>query len=400
VVGTNCDDPGRSGCMHPTVGETSYVCAIVDSYSCHAILATLFLLRHSCHASSTPLKGLARYMLLATRKNGRGAPVLPLRVLFFVPVLLVFVIFWLVFVAFRDGFYRPHFELKDPGYGGFRDSFVSFVFGVWFVLALISYTRCVFTDPGRPQPEPTTIEFEEDEATQTSDRGATSKERFCKVCKVTKPPRAHHCSICSACILNMDHHCPWVANCVGKNNYKFFYLFVLYGFLGCTLVSCTSLFKRNGDMERIGLTFFDVTMASFGTVLSGAMAVSLGIFVMLHTGLVASATTTIELHEYGCKEFPYSRGSTLGNIKEMFGASVWKWGLPISTFRPDIQGGMFQIVPSNDTEEDRQEEFHGRRDLHDNRNSWCEEEVFSDDHDSDENVTQDLVEGIAVAEKC
>ena len=34
----------------------------------------------------------------------------------------------------------------------------------------------------------------------------------------------------------MDHHCPWIGNCVGRNNHKYFILFLLYATVGLATV--------------------------------------------------------------------------------------------------------------------------------------------------------------------
>eukprot|EP00042_Codosiga_hollandica_P026413 m.124760 g.124760 ORF g.124760 m.124760 type:complete len:205 (-) comp52187_c0_seq2:274-888(-) len=52
--------------------------------------------------------------------------------------------------------------------------------------------------------------------------------RICEKCNAPKPIRTHHCSTCRKCVLDMDHHCPFIASCVGRNNYRHFFLFVVY----------------------------------------------------------------------------------------------------------------------------------------------------------------------------
>jgi palmitoyltransferase len=66
----------------------------------------------------------------------------------------------------------------------------------------------------------------------------------CNKCANAKPQRAHHCSICDVCILKMDHHCPWINNCVGHFNHRYFYLLIFYISIACIIfcIMGTSVF--------------------------------------------------------------------------------------------------------------------------------------------------------------
>ena len=43
---------------------------------------------------------------------------------------------------------------------------------------------------------------------------------YCRYSSQPKPPRSHYDHVTKALVLNMDHYCPWMFNCVGYFNYR------------------------------------------------------------------------------------------------------------------------------------------------------------------------------------
>lgn len=76
----------------------------------------------------------------------------------------------------------------------------------------------------------------------------------------------------------MDRHCPWINNCVGHKNYKFYILFLFYACLTSLCVAylmgagATIMFsRRNAFKKAFNHAWFWYTMTLCGSVLLGAL---------------------------------------------------------------------------------------------------------------------------------
>eukprot|EP00096_Caligus_rogercresseyi_P010386 TRINITY_DN3768_c0_g1_i1.p1 TRINITY_DN3768_c0_g1~~TRINITY_DN3768_c0_g1_i1.p1 ORF type:complete len:370 (+),score=123.18 TRINITY_DN3768_c0_g1_i1:84-1193(+) len=165
-------------------------------------------------------------------------------------------------------------------------------------------------------------------------RSLNGEIRICAECASIKADRAHHCSVCGLCMLKMDHHCPWVNNCVAFFNYKYFILFLGYALAYCLFVSLSSLryfllFWNSEDASAHGK--FHVLFLFF---VSSMFSLSLCFLFGYHVYLISVNLTTLEafrapIFRSGASDPKGFHLGTRSNFQEIFGDNKWRMFLPV-----------------------------------------------------------------------
>lgn len=191
----------------------------------------------------------------------------------------------------------------------------------------------------------------------------TGEVRTCSRCAKLKPDRSHHCRLCDTCVLKMDHHCPWIANCVGFYNYKYFFLMLTYGMLGLWLFEGTfwetALITWRDDERGTAFSFFVTVVFALMFILMAAVT----LFWSFHVYLIVSAVTTIEYCEKHRKNPASSRGSpyyrsVYESLQDALGKEPVYWLLPFRYRSCDENGLFFNVVPTTTSSSSEPEANH------------------------------------------
>jgi palmitoyltransferase ZDHHC9/14/18 len=211
---------------------------------------------------------------------------------------------------------------------------------IFACLTLLTLVLAALTEPGIIPRKATREHVGEDFHTEfivEVVNGESLRRKWCETCQFYRPPRARHCRDCDNCVERWDHHCPWIDNCVGLRNARYFVAFIS----ATTALAVAILFSilwvvylddAPGTVEGYFAAMFTEPHRYFVIVVAMVAALLLSNLTAYHLHLISRNLTTAEhvKDDYPSGKSPFSIGMKYNCL------SFWLTPTP----RSELDGGI------------------------------------------------------------
>ena len=204
--------------LYVYVGTFNFICSILTIMLIPILLYTrFFMLRLSMSKSSTSSasNSSSTTILKDLTTQKKKDPINRMKIAFF----MTFNSFSSMLIIFNFNLHEELTTLMSDYYKNMFSLAILFAIALHFCIHL--------SNPGfMKKYEPDTKK----ESTTSQSLRSYRDENYCHKCNLRRSQNGTigHCTVCQNCVLNRDHHCFWVDNCIGYLNHKLFLFYLIY----------------------------------------------------------------------------------------------------------------------------------------------------------------------------